>query len=134
MVVFKFFLFFFLNKKKFKIFKKKKYKNSVCYVYIVTCVPWMAIETKFSKLCIIYSLHEHLYAQLSKWTLWLLFVMSKELFLILKHSYHSFWREWLKNLERKALITILPLLPVNYKMTPVCFDIAKVQYQWHLYA
>ena len=44
----------------------------------------MAIETKFSKLCIFYSLDEHLYAQLNKWALWLLFVMSKiELSLIL---------------------------------------------------
>ena len=46
--------------------KSEKYKNSVCYVYIGTCVPWLAIETKFSKLCVIYSLDEHLYAQLSK--------------------------------------------------------------------
>ena len=53
-----------LFKKKLK--NQEKYKNSVCYVYIGTCVPWMAIETKFSKLCIIYSLDEHLYAQLSK--------------------------------------------------------------------
>ena len=44
----------------------------------------MAIETKFSKLYISCSLDEHLYAQLSKWALWLLFVMSKiELSLIL---------------------------------------------------
>ena len=56
---------------------QKKYKNSVCFVYIGTCVPWMAIETKFSKLCFSCSLDEHLYAQLSKWALWLLFVMSK---------------------------------------------------------
>ena len=56
----------------------------MCYVYIGTCVPWMAIETKFSKFCIFCSLDEHLYAQLSKWVLWLLFVMSKiELSLIL---------------------------------------------------
>ena len=46
--------------------KTEKYKNSVCFVYIGTCVPWMAIETKFSKLCISCSLDEHLYAQLSK--------------------------------------------------------------------
>ena len=46
-------------------------------MYIGTYVPWMAIETKFSKLCISCSLDEHLYAQLSKWALWLLFVMSK---------------------------------------------------------
>ena len=37
----------------------------------------MTIETKFSKLCIFCSLDEHLYAQLSKWALWLVFVMSK---------------------------------------------------------
>ena len=49
----------------------------MCYVYIGTCVPWMTIETKFSKLCIFYSLDEHLYVQLSNWALWLLFVMSK---------------------------------------------------------
>ena len=45
--------------------KSEKYKNSV-FVYIGTCVPWMAIETKFSKLCIICNLDEHLDAQLSK--------------------------------------------------------------------
>ena len=59
-----------------KIEKSEKYKNSVCFVYIGTCVPWMAIETKSSKLCIFCSLDEHLYAQLSKWALWLVFVMS----------------------------------------------------------
>ena len=47
------------------------------FVYIGICVPWMAIETKFSKLCIYCSLDEHLYVQLSKWVLWLVFVMSK---------------------------------------------------------
>ena len=60
-----------------KIEKSEKYKNNVCFVYISTCIPWMAIETKFSKLCISCNLDEHLYAQLSKWALWLLFVMSK---------------------------------------------------------
>ena len=49
-----------------KIGKYKKYKNSEYFVYIGTCVPWMAIETKFSKLYIFCSLDEHLYAQLSK--------------------------------------------------------------------
>ena len=49
-----------------KIEKLEKYKNSMCYVYIGTCVPWMAIETKSSKLCIFCSLDEHFYAQLSK--------------------------------------------------------------------
>ena len=47
-------------------FESEKYKNSVCFVYIGTCVPWMAIETKFSKLCISCNLDGHLYAQLSK--------------------------------------------------------------------
>ena len=46
-------------------------------MYIGTCILWMAIEIKFSKLCISCNLDEHLYAQLSKWALWLLFVMSK---------------------------------------------------------
>ena len=49
-----------------KIEKSEKYKSSVCFVYIGTCVPWMAIETKSSKLCIICSLDEHLNVQLSK--------------------------------------------------------------------
>ena len=49
-----------------KIEKSEKYKNNVCFVYFGTCVPWMAIETKFSKFCIICSLDEHLYAQLNK--------------------------------------------------------------------
>ena len=78
-VVFSFvyFVFHIIIKIKIKIEKSEKYKNSVCFVYIGSCVPWMAIETKFSKLCIICSLNEHLYAQLSKWALWLMFVMSK---------------------------------------------------------
>ena len=45
-----------------KIEKLEKYKNNVCFVYIDTCVPWMAIETKFSKLYILCNLDEHLYA------------------------------------------------------------------------
>ena len=48
-----------------KIEKSEEYKNSVCYVYIGTYVPWMAIETKFSKFCISYSLDEHFYKQVS---------------------------------------------------------------------
>ena len=53
----------------FFIKKNEKYKNSVFFVYIDICVPWMAIETKFSKLCVFCSLDEHLNAQLSKWDL-----------------------------------------------------------------
>ena len=71
-----FWFIFFSYKNKNKIWKFEKYKNNV-YVYIGTCVPWMTIETKFSNLCIFCSLDEHLYAQLSKWDLWLVFVMSK---------------------------------------------------------
>ena len=66
----KMFLFvYFVFQIKIKIIEKKKKKNtknSVCFVYIGTCVLWMAIETKFSKLCIFCNLDEHLYAQLSK--------------------------------------------------------------------
>ena len=69
-------LYFVLHIKKIYIEKSEKYKNSV-FVYIGTYVPWMANETKFSKLCIFCSLDEHLYAQLSEWALWLMFVMSK---------------------------------------------------------
>ena len=61
------------NKNKIKNWKFEKYKNSVC---IGTCVPWMAIETKFSKLSIFCSLDEHFNAQLNKWALWLVFVIS----------------------------------------------------------
>ena len=60
-----------------KIKKNWKIQKQCVFVYIGTCVPWMAIETKFSKLCIFCSLDEYRYAQLSKWVLWLLFVMSK---------------------------------------------------------
>ena len=74
---FAYFVFDIKVKKKKKFEKSKKYKNSVCLVYIGTCILWMAIETKFSKFCIFCNLDEHLYAQLSKWALWLLFVTSK---------------------------------------------------------
>ena len=46
--MFLFVYFQFINKKIKK--KVEKYKNSVCFVYIGTCVPWMAIEKTFSKL------------------------------------------------------------------------------------
>ena len=45
----------------------RKIQKQCVFVYIGTCVPWMAIETKFSKLCIICNLDEHLYTQSSKW-------------------------------------------------------------------
>ena len=59
------------------IYILEKYKNSMCFVYIRTYISWIAIETKFSKLCIFCSLDEHLNAQLNKWALWLMFVVSK---------------------------------------------------------
>ena len=49
-----------------KKWKNQKNTKTVCFVYIGTCVPWMAIETKFSKLCISCNLDKYLYAQLSK--------------------------------------------------------------------
>ena len=52
------FLYFVSIKIKIKIEKSEKYKNSVCFLYIETSVPWMAIEIKFSKLCIFCSLDE----------------------------------------------------------------------------
>ena len=62
LIIFQFcFILFFHIKIKKKFEKSEKYKNIVCFVYIGTCVPWMAIETKFSKLCIFYNLDEHLY-------------------------------------------------------------------------
>ena len=45
-----FFIYFLLLSRKEKKKKKKKiekYKNIVCFVYIGTCVSWMAFETKF---------------------------------------------------------------------------------------
>ena len=45
--VFSFIYFVFDIKIKKKIEKSEKYKNSVCFVYIGTRVPWMAIETNF---------------------------------------------------------------------------------------
>ena len=71
------FALFCFHKNKIKIEKSEKYKNNVCFVYIGTYVPWMTIETKFFKLYIFCSLDDRLYAQLSKWALWLSFVMSK---------------------------------------------------------
>ena len=47
----------------FKIkIKNWKIQKQCVYVYIGTSIPWMAIETKFSKLCISCNLDEHLYA------------------------------------------------------------------------
>ena len=66
--------FAFIKKKNWKI---RKIQKQCVFVYIGTCVPWLAIEIKIFKLCIFCNLNEHLYAQLSKWVLWLMFMMSK---------------------------------------------------------
>ena len=77
-VYFSVLFYFAFHKNKIKIEKKiRKIQKQCVFVYIGTCVPWMAIETKVFKLCIFCSLDEHLYAQLSKWALWVVFVMSK---------------------------------------------------------
>ena len=59
-------------------------------MYFGTCLPWMAIETKFSKLCISYNLDEHLNAQLNKWALWLVFVMNKIKLSLISHTHITF--------------------------------------------
>ena len=62
-ICFQFLLYFVSHKKNFKKFlKSQKNIKTVCFVYIDTCVPWMAFETKFSKLCISCNLDEHLNA------------------------------------------------------------------------
>ena len=40
----------------------RKIQKQFVLVYIGTCVPWMAIETKFYKLCISCNIDEHLNA------------------------------------------------------------------------
>ena len=62
------------------IFFKKNQKNTktVCVLctLVLVYLGW-SLNFFFSNLCISCNLDEHLYAQLSKWALWLLFVMSK---------------------------------------------------------
>ena len=132
--IFSFCLFCFWYKNKNKIEKSEKYKNSVSFVYIGTCVPWMAIETKFSKLCIFCSLDEHLYAQLSKWALWLLFVMSKiDCFLYLT-LVSLFLMGMTKKSWEKGINNHLVTVARQSCMTSVCFGMAKVWCQWYLCA
>ena len=69
--LFNLFLFFFFSVLVYFVFhiknwKIRKIQKQCVFVYIGTCVPWMPIETKFSKLCIFCNLDEHLYAQLSE--------------------------------------------------------------------
>ena len=94
------FFFFFQNKKR-KI-RRKKNTKTVC-----VCVCWYLCTfdgywNKVSKLCISCSLDKHLNAQLSKWALWLVVVMSTiKIVSYISYSYHSFWRG-LENPKRKT--------------------------------
>ena len=69
------FIFFFIK-------KKKKLKNQKNTKIVCVCVHWYLCTldghwNKVSYLCIFCNLDEHLNAQLNKWALWLVFVMSK---------------------------------------------------------
>ena len=95
--LFNFFLFVFFSILDFFSYKNKnknwKIQKQCMFVYIGTYVPWMAIETKFFKFCISCNLDKYLYAQLNKWVLWLLFVMSKiKLSLVLDTHITLFYR------------------------------------------
>ena len=57
-----YFTFVFLKIKKKKLKNQKNIKTVCVLCTLGTYVPWMGIETKFSKLCIFYNLDEHLYA------------------------------------------------------------------------
>ena len=132
---FSFTLFCFTYKTNNFFFEKlEKYKNSVCFVYIGTCVPWMAIETKFSKLCIFCRLDEHLYAQLSKWALWLLFVMSKIKLSLVLNTLWLFLTGRTKKSWEKGINNHLTIVACQSCMTSVCFGIVKVWSQRHLCA
>ena len=50
-----------IKRKKYAKKNKKKIQKQRVFVYIGTCVPWMAIETKFFKLYIFCTLDEYLY-------------------------------------------------------------------------
>ena len=63
-----------MQKRKKEREKEKKWQNHLKPFSFYTLEDY---EKKFSKFCIFYNLDEHLYAQLSKWALWLLFVKSK---------------------------------------------------------
>ena len=69
------FLVIFFNKKKLKNQKNTKTVCVLCTLVLVY-LGW-PLKQNFSKLCISCSLDEHLYAQLNKWAVWLLFVMRK---------------------------------------------------------
>ena len=65
--LFNLFLFVFFSVLVYSVFHKnknwkiRKIQKQCVFVYIGTYVPWMAIETEFSKIYIFCSLDEHLY-------------------------------------------------------------------------
>ena len=60
-----------------KKLKNQKNTKTVCVLctLVLVYLGW-PLKQSFFKLCIVCNLDEHLYAQLSKWALWLLFLMS----------------------------------------------------------
>ena len=75
-------------------------------ILILVYLGWPLKQS--SKLCISYSLDEHLNAQLRKWVLWLLFVMSKiKIVSYISYSYHSFWREGLEKNKWAFLLSLI---------------------------
>ena len=99
-----FFISFIAFKKRRIIKKIEKIQKQCMFVYISICVPWMANETRFLKLCIFYSLDEHLHAQLSNVSFVAHCVICM-IWLIFNHSYlyHSFWRKWQKKSYEKGI-------------------------------
>ena len=85
-------------------------------MYINTYVLWMAIETKFSKFCIFFSLDEYLYTKLSKWALWLIFVMSKIKQSIVLNSHickvviYNYILCWLYSMKKSVVIALILFL------------------------
>ena len=80
-VLFNMFLFGYFSVLLYFVFHIKKIENQKNTKTVCVCVHWYLCTLddhwKFSKLCIFCNLNEHLNAQLSKWALWLVFVMTK---------------------------------------------------------
>ena len=71
---------------------KKEKKNQKNIKIVCVCIYWYLCTldshwNKVSKFCISYNLNEHLNAQLNKWNLWLVFVMSKIKLSLISHTY-----------------------------------------------
>ena len=99
-----FFYFFYCFQEKKNNKKIEKIQKQCMFVYIGTCVPWMANETRFLKLCIFCSLDEYFHAQLSNVSFVVRCVICM-IWLIFNHSYlyHSFWRKWQKKSYEKGI-------------------------------